>query len=140
MIINDLADVGLERRVDWKWENEIYGEARSDNGNTSEMAGDMITLGTGCAAVLPLAGEAEVVGALAANMVIAEMVVEGLWVDKGLSTVVPETFVGRRRGGGGTSGGGGGRGRKSSRGHVEGQEEVLGVHDVLKGHFCCQDD
>lgn len=30
MIINDLADVGLERRVDWKWENEIYAEARSD--------------------------------------------------------------------------------------------------------------
>jgi hypothetical protein len=113
------------------------GEVRQD-GNTSEMAGDMITLGTGCAAVLPLAGEAEVVGALAANMVIAEMVVEGLWVEKGLSAVAPETFVGRRRGRGRTSGGGGGRGRKSS--HVEGQEEVLGVHDVLKGHFCCQDD
>ena len=31
-------------------------------------------------AVLPLACEAEVVGALAANVVVAEMVVEDLWV------------------------------------------------------------
>jgi hypothetical protein len=96
------------------------GEDRQE-GNTSEMAGDMVTLGTCCAAVLPLAGEAEVVGALAANMVIAEMVVEGLWVEKGLSTVVPEAFVGRGRGRGVASRGGGGGGRKSSRGHVEGQ-------------------
>lgn len=113
------------------------GEVRQE-GNTSEMAGDMVTLRTCCAAVLPLAGEAEIVGTLTANVVIAEMVIEGLWVDKGLSTLLPETFVSRRRSGGWASRGSGGGGRKSSRRHDEGQK-VLGVHDVLKGDFYCQD-
>lgn len=111
----DLADVWLEGCVD------------------SEMTGDMVTLCTGCTAVLPLAGETEIVGALSADVVVAEMVVEGLGVDKGLSTILPETFVGRGRGWGGTSGGGGGRRRKSRRGHVGGLwQEGLGVHHVLK--------
>jgi hypothetical protein len=44
------------------------------------MAGDMVPLCAGGATVLPLAGETEVVGALAAYVLVAEMVVEGLWV------------------------------------------------------------
>ena len=100
------------------------------------MAGDMVTLCAGCATILPPAGEAEIVGALAANVVIAEMVVEGLWVEKGVCAVIPETSVCRGRRGGGTSGGGRGRGRESRRSHVvEGQGVV---HHVLKGDFCLQ--
>jgi TRAP-type C4-dicarboxylate transport system permease large subunit len=44
------------------------------------MAGDMIAFGARRATVFPPASETEIVRALAANMVIAEMVVEGLWV------------------------------------------------------------
>jgi hypothetical protein len=58
----NLADMGLE------------------GGVHPEMAGDMVPLCAGGATVLPLAGETEVVGALAAYVLVAEMVVEGLWV------------------------------------------------------------
>lgn len=40
----------------------------------------MVTLSAGRATVLPLAGEAEVAGALPADVVVAEVVVEGLGV------------------------------------------------------------
>jgi len=58
---------------------------------TSEVTGDMITFCTGGAAVPPLAGETEVVGALPANVVVAEMVVERLWVGESERTVHPQT-------------------------------------------------
>ena len=44
-------------------------------GRTSEVAGDVVAFGTGRATVLPLAGQAEVACALAADVVVAEMVV-----------------------------------------------------------------
>lgn len=57
------------------------------------MAGYVITLSTRGAAVLPFASKAEIVGALAADVVVAEMVVKDLWVGKGLGAVLPETSV-----------------------------------------------
>jgi hypothetical protein len=57
------------------------------------MAGNVISFRTAGSAVLPFAGETEIVGTLATNVVIAEMIVEGLWVAKGLSTVFPKTFM-----------------------------------------------
>ena len=53
------------------------------------MTGNVIALSTGGPAVLPLAGQTEVAGALPANVVIAEMVVEGLWVGEDLFAVDP---------------------------------------------------
>ena len=53
----------------------------------------MVALCACCAAVLPLAGEAEVVCALPADVVVAEVVVEGLWVGEALRAVDPETGV-----------------------------------------------
>lgn len=55
------------------------------------MACDMISFCTSSSAVFPLASEAEVVCALSAYVVIAEMIVEGLWVDKRELTVEPLT-------------------------------------------------
>lgn len=45
------------------------------------MGGDVVALGARRAAVLPLAGQTEVVGGLPANVVIAEMEIEklGVW-------------------------------------------------------------
>jgi hypothetical protein len=48
------------------------------------MACDVITLCTRCAAVCPLAGQAEVVCALATDVVVAEMVVQRFWVRESL--------------------------------------------------------
>ena len=47
------------------------------------MTGNVIALSTGGPAVLPLAGQTEVAGALPANVVIAEVIVEslGIWQD-----------------------------------------------------------
>lgn len=42
---------------------------------TAEMAGDMVSLSAGSAAVLPLASETEVIRALAANVLVAQVVV-----------------------------------------------------------------
>jgi len=109
--------------------------------NTSEMTGDMISLGTRCATVLPLAGEAEIVGALTADMVVAEMVIKSLWVSKGQLTVLPLTIVGGLRGiwfWGGTRRGDrrrGGKGRRHVQVGNKWQTEVLGVHHVLKESF-----
>lgn len=80
-LLADLADMGLERGVD------------------AEMGGDVVALCAGCAAVPPPAGQTEVVCRLAADVVVAEVVVEMLGVDEGLGARVPETLV--RRGGGG---------------------------------------
>lgn len=59
----------------------------------SEMAGDMVPLSAAGATVLPFACETQVVGALAADMVVAEMVVEDLWVGEREGAVLPETLV-----------------------------------------------
>jgi hypothetical protein len=53
-----------------------------ERGVNSEMGSDVVTLCAGGAAVLPSAGETEVVGALSADVVVAEMVVERLWIGK----------------------------------------------------------
>lgn len=51
------------------------------------MGGDMVALGTSRSAVLPLAGQTEVVGGLSANVVIAEMKIEKLCVWSGEGAV-----------------------------------------------------
>ena len=49
---------------------------RGDAYRTSEMAGDVVPLRTSGPAILPLAGETKIVGALPTYVVIAKMVVE----------------------------------------------------------------
>jgi hypothetical protein len=73
----DFACMGFERRMN------------------SEMTSDMVALRTGGCAVFPFASEAEVIGALPAYVIAAEMVVEGLRIGKRLCTVKPLTFVER---------------------------------------------
>lgn len=53
------------------------------------MACNVVALCAGCRAVLPLAGEAEVVGALSANVVVAEVVIEGICIRESLCAGVP---------------------------------------------------
>lgn len=67
----DVAVVGLEWSMD------------------SDVRGDVVTLGTADVASFPLAGEAEVVGGLAADVVVAEMLVDDFGVVEDLATVVP---------------------------------------------------
>ena len=59
------------------------------------MACDVVALGAGGAAVLPPAGETEVVGGLSADVVVAEVVVEVLGVGEGVGA--PEPFADVRR-------------------------------------------
>ena len=61
-LVADLAGVGLE--------GDVY----------AEVGGDVVALGARGAAFLPFAGEAEVASALAADVVVAEMIVERLGV------------------------------------------------------------
>ena len=79
----DFADVGLEGCVHY-----VQGQGADKRANgrrrTSEMARNVIALGAGGVAVLPLAGQTEIVGGLAADMVIAQVIVEVLWVCEGL--------------------------------------------------------
>lgn len=81
-----------------------------------------------------MASETEVVGAFSADMIVAEMVVEGLGVDEGGIAAEPETLVGLYvllggicvcGRGEGICGGGGGGGRRQGGGHVE-SEGVAG--------------
>lgn len=57
------------------------------------MAGNVITLGARRAAVLPFASEAEIVGALATYVVVAEVGVEGLRIGKVELAVEPLALV-----------------------------------------------
>lgn len=57
------------------------------------MTCDVVALCAGGVALLPFAGEAEVVCALAADVVVAEMVVEGVGVSEDLVAVLPEAEV-----------------------------------------------
>lgn len=66
---------------------------------TSEMTGDMISLRASCTTILPLASETKVVGALPADVVVAEVVVEEFGVGVGFSAVNPQTDQGRLVGG-----------------------------------------
>ena len=49
----------------------------------------MVPLSTSSAAVLPVAGEAEIIGGFAANVVVAEVIVETLGVAKQSSALLP---------------------------------------------------
>jgi hypothetical protein len=60
------------------------------------VTGYVVALCAGGATVLPLAGETEVVCALAADVVVAKMVVEGLRVREILGTLDPQTLVSSR--------------------------------------------
>ena len=55
------------------------------------MTSDMVALCTGCSAVFPLAGKTEIVCALSSDVIVAEMVIECFWIEKGLSAVLPKT-------------------------------------------------
>ena len=72
-----------------------------ENNITSEVTCDVISLGASCTAIFPLASETKIVGALSADMVVAEVVVEDLGVGVGLATIDPKTdqrgFVRGRR-------------------------------------------
>ena len=59
------------------------------------MAGDMIALCAGSDAVFPFASEAEVIGALPANVVVAEMIVQSLGFGEGFGAFDPLTLVER---------------------------------------------
>lgn len=59
----------------------------------SEVASDVITLGACGDAVSPLASETEIVGALPAYVIMAQMIVESLRVWKSLCTIDPLTVV-----------------------------------------------
>ena len=117
---------------------------------TSEVTGDMVALSAGRPAILPLAGQAQIAGALPADVIIAEVVVESFGVGEDLVAADPLTGMaggglvsgrGRGRGGGrrrgalglgavrrlgggrrGRGGGGGGLGRLAHEG--EGEEGV----------------
>jgi hypothetical protein len=90
-----LANMRFERRVDcWVGGRLAKGCQTWILGGgsiTSEMTGDMISLRTSCTTVLPLTSETEVVGALSADVCVAEVVVEEFGFREGLAAVDPET-------------------------------------------------
>lgn len=51
----------------------------------------MISLCASCAAILPLTSETKVIGALSADVVVTEMVIEDFGVEVRLAAVGPET-------------------------------------------------
>jgi len=69
-------------------------DSREEN-VTSEVTGDVISLRTSCTAILPFASETKVVGALSADVVIAQVVVEKFGVGVGFTAVGPKTDQGR---------------------------------------------
>lgn len=62
-----------------------------EGGMDANMGGDMITLSTTDVTAFPFAREAEVVGGLATDMVVAEVLVHDLGVVEDLAAVVPST-------------------------------------------------
>lgn len=80
-LLANLADVRLQWRMHWRAVSSSSG-GYTKKLSTSEMGGNMVPLSAGRAAVLPVAGEAEVARGLAANVVVAEVVVESLGVVK----------------------------------------------------------
>jgi hypothetical protein len=65
-------------------------------GRTTEVGCDVIAFCATDPTAVPLAGQAEVVCALAADMIVAEMGVEHLWVGERAVAVLPLADVGRR--------------------------------------------
>ena len=55
----------------------------------------MISLRASCTTILPLASETKVVGALSADVVVAEVAVEEFGVGVGFATISPKTGQGR---------------------------------------------
>lgn len=80
-------------------EHRLVRRGVRENDITSEVTCDVISLGAGRTAIFPPASETKVVGALSADVVIAEVVVEELWVGVGLGAVGPKTDQGRFKGG-----------------------------------------
>ena len=94
------------------------------------MTSNMVAFCAGCSAVLPFAGEAEIVCALPTDMVVAEMMVESLGVEISSRTVLPETVVGCC-GIWVEDGFDGGGGREGTSGHGERVEVEL---ENVEGH------
>jgi hypothetical protein len=65
-----------------------------EGGMHTKVTGYVITLGTGGPAILPLASETEIVGAFAANVIVAQMSVEGLRIGIVELAVDPLALVG----------------------------------------------
>ena len=61
---------------------------------TSQVTSYVISLGTGSSTSPPPTRQAQVVGALPTDVVVAQMVVEGLRICKGPGAVDPETWMG----------------------------------------------
>lgn len=105
--LNEMCEIELNREVWYKETSQTWGLSgvwtvwvvsggRGEEGRgerTSKMACDMVSLSTGGTAVLPLAGETEVVCAFPTDVCIAEMVVERFWIWERLGTLKPETGV-----------------------------------------------
>jgi hypothetical protein len=95
-LATDLAIMRLEWRMNCQANRNqprlVRGDVREDV--TSEVAGDVISLRASRTTILPSTSETEVIGALSANVVIAEVVVEDFGVCVGLSAVDPKTDQG----------------------------------------------
>lgn len=102
--------------------------------HTAKMTCNVVTLCAGCSAVLPFAGEAEIVCAFPADVVVAEMMIESLGVEISSRAVLPETVVGccgiwvedGLDGGGRREGGGHGERVEVELENVEGHERSVG--------------
>jgi hypothetical protein len=90
-----IAYMGLERGMNCRRPMSTLSVAWEKSGGTSQMAGDMIALCTCGGAIFPFASEAEVIGALPANVVVAKMIVKRLGVGEGFGAFEPLTVVER---------------------------------------------
>lgn len=61
--------------------------------HTAKMTSNVVALCASCSAVLPFAGEAKIVCALPADVVVAEMMIESLGVEVSSRAILPETIV-----------------------------------------------
>lgn len=75
--LEHLATRGARMRLEWRVHSQVRG--------------DVIPLGADGIAPNPVACQAEIVGALASNVVVAQMLVQDFWVVVSLTTVVPLT-------------------------------------------------
>jgi hypothetical protein len=79
------------KRMVSTWSSHMDWETK-----TSKVASDMIAFCTGGRTVLPFASETEVVGALPANVIVTEVIIESLGVGERLCAVEPLALVKRR--------------------------------------------
>lgn len=86
---------GMLLQILWALEGFLANLAgmRLEWSMNSQMARDVVSFGAGRAAVFPSAGQAEVVGTLAADVVIAEVVVECFRVTIGECALGPKAFM-----------------------------------------------